>query len=439
MKDPLIASGFNQSILKTDTIFFVQTEEYGMIRRFCIAAIGCLLAGCAQESAGPATRTEALRASLDMHVQRFMLQAEAAWRKGHYVHALALTDSVAHYVPELADTYFLRGRIYTDLNQLDAANAAYARVLAADEAYRGAHMNIGINYFRRGRLRDAIGAFRREEAIEPNTHLYQEMGRTYAKLGLADSAQWSYEQALAIDSMNTTAHMWLGQLHEEMGDFEAAIALSRRAAEIRPESVDYRYVLGTQLLYAGEVEEAVVQLRTVVEERPSHHGAQYNLGQALMRLGEETEAEVHLGMVEETQQIQQEINEASDAINRNPSDLNNWLRLSDAHRKAGMYDRALDAYKRAIAIVPNDLRLHVNLATLMLESGDTDAAITQYRMIVDRDSAFVEAWLNLGVAYGNAGRHDEARQSWEMALRLDPGSRAARNYLNQLARMAGEG
>ncbi len=411
-----------------------------MIRGFCIAAIACLLAGCGQESAEPPpTRTEALRASLDMNVKRFMLRAEAASRQGNYVHALALTDSVEKYAPELADTYFLRGRIYTDLNQLEAANAAYATVLAADEAYRGAHMNIGVNHSRRGRLRDAIGAFRREEAIEPNTHLYLEMGRAYAKLGMADSAQWSYEQAIAIDSMNTTAYMWLGQLHEEMGDFETAIALSKRAVEIRPGSVDYRYVLGAQLLRMDEVEEAAAQLRAVAEERPRHHGAQYNLGQALMRLGEEAEAEVHLALAEEAQQIQQEINEAHEAINRNPSEVQNWLRLSDAHREAGMYDRALDAYKRAIALVPNDLRLHVNLASLMLESGDADAAIAQYRMIVDRDPAFAEAWLNLGVAYGNSGRYDEARQSWEMAIRLDPGSRAARNYLNQLARMASEG
>ncbi len=368
-----------------------------------------------------------------------MLQAEAAWRQGNYLHALALTDSIEQYVPELADTYFLRGRIYTDLNQLDIANAAYATALAADEQYRGAHMNIGVNYFRRGRLRDAITAFRHEEAVMPNTHLYLEMGRTYAKLGMADSAQWSYEQAIAIDSTNTTAYMWLGQLHEEMGDFETAIALSKRAAEIRPESADYRYVIGTQLLRTGEVEEAVAQLRTVVEERPWHHGAQYNLGQALMRLGEEAEAEVHFALAEEAQQMQQEVNEAQEAVNRNPRDVQNWFRLSEAHRQAEMYDRALDAYKRAIAIIPNDLRMHINLASLMLESGDIDGAIARYRMVVDHDPSLTDAWLNLGVAYGNAERYDEARQAWEMTIRLDPGNRTARNNLNRLARMASEG
>ena len=411
-----------------------------MIRRFCMMAVAVLLAGCVQEAPQePLTRTDELRASLPLNVQRFMLQAETAWRQGNYLHALALTDSVEKYAPELADTYFLRGRIYTDLNQLEIANAAYSTALVADEQYRGAHMNIGINYFRRGQLRDAVGAFRREEAVMPNTHLYLEMGRTYAKLGMADSAQWSYEQAIAIDSTNTTAYMWLGQLHEEMGDFETAIAMSKRAVALRPESVDYRYVIGSQLLRMGEVEEAVAQLRTVVEERPWHHGAQYNLGQALMRLGEEAEAETHLALAEEAQQIQQEINEAHEAVNRDPSDVQNWLHLSEVHRKAGMYDRALDAYKRAIAIIPNDLRMHVNLASLMLESGDADGAIAQYRMVVDRDPSLADAWLNLGVAYGNAERYDEARQAWEMTIRLDPGNRSARNNLNMLARMASEG
>ena len=101
-----------------------------MIRRFCMVALAVLLAGCAQEAPEePLTRTDELRASLPLNVQRFMLQAETAWRQGNYLHALALTDSVAKYAPELADTYFLRGRIYTDLNQLDIANAAYATAL----------------------------------------------------------------------------------------------------------------------------------------------------------------------------------------------------------------------------------------------------------------------------------------------------------------------
>ena len=396
--------------------------------------VPALLAGCTRDR-DEQTKTDRVRSSLDLHVQRLMLGSEAAYERGDFLRALVLADSAGRHAPDLADVDFLRGRIFTEMNQIEAANARYAAVLEIDPAYRGANMNIGINHFRRGRLRDAVEAFRREEAIEPNPGLYLEMGRTYAKLGLGDSALWSYGRSIELDGTNATAHMWMGQLHEEMGDFEEAQASSRRGLALRPDNLDYQYILGSQLLRTGNVEEAASQLRTVAEARPWHHGAQYNMGQALMRLGREAEAEEYLAQAEVAQQVQQEINEAHEAINREPGMVRHWVRLGEAHRKAAMYDRAVDAYKRAIVLAPRDLDLHTNLATLMLESGDAEGAIRQYRAIVDADPSKTDAWLNLGAAYGNAERYEQARTAWDMVLTLDPGNRSARGNLRMLDRI----
>jgi tetratricopeptide (TPR) repeat protein len=392
-------------------------------------------AGCFSKT-DPMTKTEKLRQTLDPRVQQFLLAGEQAYKQGNYVAALALSDSAEVYAPDLADIHFFRGRIYTDLNQLDIAKAAYEATLDADPAYRGAHMNLGINSFRRGKLRDAINSFKQEEALEPNSGLYLEMGRVYAKLGEADSARLAYEQSIALDSTNTTALMWLGQLYEEMGDFEKALVYSRRGAALKPDNLDYRYIIGSQLFRVGQVEEAVAQLQPVAEQRPWHHGAQYNLGQALMRLGREDEAQHFLDRAEAAQQVQQEIQEAHDAINQDPNDLQNWIRLGEAHRKGQMYDRAADAFRRAVTIDPGNLYLQTNLATLLMESGDTTAAIQHYQAVLKADSTLADAWLNLGVAYGNTRRYEEARHAWQQVLRHRPGDRTARAFLAQLGELA---
>lgn len=393
-----------------------------------------VLVGCSKDQY-EMTKTERMRENLNPEVQRFLLASEAAYKQGSYRHALALTDSAEKYAPDLADIHFLRGHIYTELNQLEIAKAAYEATLEADPEYHGAYMNMGVNHLRRGELRDAINDFRREEELHAHSSLFLEMGRAYAKLGVPDSAQIAYERAIELDSTNATAYMWLGQLHEETGDFEKALTYSRKGAELRPKNLDYKYIIGSQLFRSGNVEEAAEYLHPVAEERTWHHGAQYNMGQALMRMGREEEAERYLARAEEAQKVQQEINEAHEAINRNPNDLQNWLELGEVHRDAKMYDRAIDAYKRAIAIEPGDLSIRTNLATLILESGSPEDAIPHYRAVVRADSSHAEAWLNLGVAYGNAGRLDEAREAWQQVVKRDPSNRAARQYLSQLRRM----
>ncbi|HUF09476.1 MAG TPA: tetratricopeptide repeat protein [Rhodothermales bacterium] len=404
-----------------------------------IAAMAVMLlvvAGCGGDRSDMA-RTEKQRLGLAPMVQQFLIEGERAYKNGNYLVALALTDSAEKYASDVADIHFLRGGIYTDLNQYEIADRAYETTLELDPEYRGAHMNLGINHARRGALRDAIKSFRNEEALKPNSNLYLELGRAYAKLGVADSAQAAYEKAIALDPTNASAIMWLGQLFEELGDFDKAIEYSMRGASLRPDNLDYKYIIGSQLFRTGNVEEAANYLRPVAEARPWHHGAQYNMGQVLMRMGEEKSAQEYLAQADTAQQWQQEINEARGAVERNPNDVRNWIRFGEAHRNAGMPDRAADAFWSAVALEPTNLGLQTNLATVMLESGDAKGAVLRYQAIVRMDSTFIEAWLNLGAAYGNSGEYDEARVAWGRVLELEPGNRRARAYLSQLRQMAG--
>ena len=409
-----------------------------MIRAFQLAAVTAfvVLAGCSG-SETELTRTERQRRALPPSVQNLMIESEQAYESGGYLQALALTDSVEQFAPDLADIDFLRGGIYTKLSRLDVAEKAYRATLEKDPEYAGAHLNLGILQARQGNLRDAVAEYKMEEELNPHSGLYVEMGRAYAQLGVADSAMMAYEKAVELDSTNASALMWLGQLHEEMGDFETALAYSRRGAALHPEDLDYQYIIGSQLFRSDSVEAALDYLRPVADARPWHHGAQYNAGQALMRLGREDEARNYLADAEQAQQWQQAVNESMEAVERNPDDLQTWLRLAEAHRNAGMYERAIDAMKAAITMQPTNMALQTNLATLLLESGDVDAATRTYQAIVRYDPTLTEAWLNLGVAQGNAGKYAEARQAWLKVLEIEPGNRQAQRYLAQLRQLAG--
>ncbi len=409
-----------------------------LICRLCLPVLLLLSVVSCSSDEPKLTKTERQRLTLDPEAKRFLVAGEQAYKDGRFHVALALSDSAERYAPDLADVHFLRGRIYTDLNQIEIANAAYREALLTDPEYKGAHMNLGVNLHRRAKLHDAIKEFKSEEALGPNPRLYLEMGRVYAQLGVADSAKMAFEQSLALDSTSATTYMWYGQLYEEMGEFDRALEYSRKGLALRPENLDYQYIIGSQLMRMGKSEEALPYLQAVAEQRPWHHAAQYNLGQVLVRLGREKEGQVYLDRATEAQQITQEINELNDELSRTPDDLETWMKLAEAHRKAGMYDKVVEALKVAVTVDPGNLGLHINLGSAMMEAGDTEGAIRRYRLVLELDPNLSDAWLNLGVAYANAGRYDEARKAWERVLQLRPVHRQAKAYLAQLSTLQKE-
>ncbi len=402
----------------------------GILLCFSIVVSGCY------EPVGIAQKQ---RNSLSPMLSRYMIEAEGAFSRGVYELALAYTDSVEAYVPDLADLHYLRGKIYTQLNQLQVAQAAYEVVLEIDPEYAGARFNMGLNSFRRGKLRDAINYYLAEELeVGPTTALFHELGRAYAKIGVPDSARSAYELALSLDPEYTTTYMWLGQLLEETGDLEGALEMSLKGLRLRPDDLDYQYIVGTQYFRLDSAEMALPYLEPVAEDWTWHHGAQFNLGQVYMRIGQEEKAEIYFARAEEAQQLQQSVNEAQNAINNDPTSPSNWIELGNRLRESKRYARAIEAYKNGLTIqVPPGLALYMqtNLATLYMECGDLNEAARRFEAILQADPDLSAARLNLGIVYAEGGRFDDARAIWRGLLEKEPRNMAAQDYLKQLESM----
>jgi len=404
--------------------------------RALVLALAVGSVGCGSGSGSGSddlTATETQRRIADPKVGTFLLEGQRAYERGGYNMALAMTDSAERYAPDLADLHFLRGTIYTQLNRLGVAQAAYHTVLRLDPEYKGARYNLGLIAFRQDRLRDAINWFKEEEDLEVTSNLVLELGRVYSKLGEPDSARMAYERSIELDETNSTAFMWLGQLHEELGEMEKALEVSKAGLEIRPDDADYQYVVGSLLFRMGHVDEAESYLRPVAAERTWHHGAQFSMGQVLMRLGREDEAKLYFAQADSAQQVQQKIAEAERDIGREPIVLDHWVKMGVLLRKAGEVDKAIEAYKVATTIDPWNMHLQSNLALLFMEKGETDTAIRRYRAILTVDSTLTDVWLNLGAAHANAGHREEAKTAWERVEKLQPGHPAARAYLARIS------
>lgn len=393
-----------------------------------------LMSGCgkSEEADLNLTTTEKMRLNLSPEVGRYLVSSEQAFQMGNYNLALAFTDSAEFAAPELADVYFMRGRILEKMEQRELASMAYQRVLALDPEYKGAYYNMGLAAFRSGMLREAIEFFSKERAIEETPFVNLELGKVYAQLGEPDSARAAYEAAIEGDPTNASAYMWLGQLYEEIGDLDKAIEYSQQGLEIKPDDPDYNYIIGSQYLRQGENEKAVEYLEPVASDLPWHQGAQYNLGQALMQLGEESRARKYLAQADTAQQMQQALNEAGSAITTDPNNRDNWVNRSTLLWQTGQRQEAIQAYMVALSIDPGNFGMQSNLASMLIESGRVEEGIRRLQTLLRINPDFVGAWINLGAALANEKQYEAARTAWENALQREPNNAQVKSFLRQL-------
>lgn len=109
-----------------------------------------------------------------------------------------------------------------------------------------------------------------------------------------DEAIAVYQQALALDPELAEAHLNLGRLLHERGDFPAAERHYVQALSARPDDPLAAFNLGVVLQDQGKLEPAVAAYERALAEDPALADAHYNLAGVYEALGQEQAALRHL-------------------------------------------------------------------------------------------------------------------------------------------------
>lgn len=407
-------------------------------RRIRIVAVSTLLlfvaVGCkldAERDTGAVTDRARV---VDQSAARFLLDAQDAFERGDIGAALALADSAEQNAPHagnlfLADLNFLRGRVYSEINDADAAQQAYERVLSLVPDYGGAYLNLGNNAFRSGQYKRALDYYEQEAVTHDDPRVKVYIGRTYIELGRVDSARLAFEAAIAQSDSFAEAHARLAYLYQQNGDVEQGLPHARRAVEQQPDNADYRYLVASMLLRNGEAEDAAGEFRQVVSRDARQSKGYFGLGRALARLGRTEEATRYLAIADSLKQIEDGLREYETKTRLYPDDPAAWATYGYALYQAGRDSEAMKAYQTVLRIDPENIDVRFGVANLFLKHHDLKRALGEYKVILRQDESFVPAWINAGIALARIGQRDAARVSWETALRHDPENKAAREYL----------
>ncbi|HUF08818.1 MAG TPA: tetratricopeptide repeat protein [Rhodothermales bacterium] len=320
-----------------------------------------LIAGCASQSQPEHRDLDPLGAFL-------LGEAQQAYRSGAYTQTIQLLDSAEQYIPELADLWFLRGLVLSRLYRFDVSDSAFGKVVALDPSYRSARFNMGHNAFLqssvlfRDGFRLALRHYQQEEALlrkavekgsehagdrEGLASVLLQIGTTYGQLQLPDSAMWAYLQAIDVDSSNARGYAWLAAAQQAAGELEDALASARRSAEIDPDNLEHRLLVGVLLSESDRHEEALPHLAEVARREPWNRTAIYNLGRAMIDAGDSADGQAYLARADTLEIMRAEIEQSHLRLFQNPEDPVLWENYAYLLHRAGQDTEA----RRAVGVL----------------------------------------------------------------------------------------
>lgn len=179
---------------------------------------------------------------------------------------------------------------------------------------------------------------------------------------------------------------------------------------------------GEVLEEEGNLDAAIAEYRGVIDERPGSRAGRFALGRALVKVGEPLEAREHLEFAHAlkptddavTEWLLRSMVESGDSeaaimlsrsrVDDDPSNVERWLQHGDVLQGSGDDDLAEQTYLTASrASGGESIDAHLALASFYERLGDRPQAVQRLRMAywLDRDSAEVRERLEaLGEVVG---------------------------------------
>ena len=303
--------------------------------------------------------------------------------------------------------YFRRGLV-------DEAIAAFSRALALDERMRVARRNLEIAYGKAGSLKSRVTELDQRLAAAPDDiGALVESGIAEKSAGNLDEAERKFRRALEHDENSSVLHFFLAEIFYNRGSGEEALRFLRRSIDLNPANPDAHYLAGFILGDLGRVDEAREANRRAVALNPRLSRAEANL--AL------DEPDVPESRVDATAKPAAAAQQGSA-----------HLTLALALRLKGYHAEAMRECRAALAAGEEPAATLEAIGSLHLLLAQPSDALDAYDKRIKLGGASPRVINQRGIALYLLGRSSEAEQTFRDCLVRTPGYAAAENNLGAL-------
>ena len=104
----------------------------------------------------------------------------------------------------------------------------------------------------------------------------------------------------------------------------------------------------------------------------------------------------------------------------------------------GRHDQAIDYYKQAMAVEPENKRLKIDYAYSLVSAGRSEEALAIYEKLKNQFPDDFKIYEDIGITLASKGKYDEALKNFKKAVELNPAPVTYLNYavmLEQVGRL----
>ena len=252
------------------------------------------------------------------------------------------------------------------------------------------------------------------EADPTSEYLTASLAELYAKTGRIRDAVLEAQDILKRDPNNLEAHKLLGRIYlRSLGDepggggsdsvLKLAIEQYEEIIKLEPDSIDDHLLLGRLYGRNNDLEKAESEFKTALKLQPDSEEAVTALAFLYTAEGDSARA--------------------AEILTRVPDSSRSaklYSVLGYTYEQEKDYKKAIDAYRKAIALDRDNLDAIRGLAQNLMNDGQTDAALEQYKIIADANPEDPQTLLRMAEIYRKQGKFDLALDSLKQAQAVVP-------------------
>lgn len=355
--------------------------------------------------------------------------------------------------PEVDEVAFSLGVAAYKLRQFDVALPALEQVAPKDTPenapYLLSHYYLGQLYLAQGRGERAAAELTRYLQVRPKKvagsdgEIYTMLGQAYLMLKRPNEARTAYTYAQTGRPESVPVQLGLASVLELEGKTQDATAFLNALVGRQPKSAEARERLGRLLLTAKKVPEAEGQANELLKLGDTAN-ARHLVGDVKLAKGDVKGAEADLRkavqMAPQAVNIQvslarsliaQKRNDEAVALLENAAKtqptVEVYAALGTVARRAGQYQKAIEAHEKVIAQIPGSPRGHLLIGADRYAIGEWDLAIDSYGQALKLapEEPNAKHWLALCLnhrarARSEKGRLEDAARDLRRAFDLEP-------------------
>src|SRR4029453_6767097 len=204
-----------------------------------------------------------------------------------------------------------------------------------------------------------------------------------------------FREAIALDPNNAAIHTELADLYLAMKENDSARKAVAEALRLNPNYPQAHHRNAVLLRLAGDYERSISEARAALSLNPDDDTTVYShvtIARSLVKLRKFTEAD---------EEFRKAVSVFDENVKQKPNEASAHAALGDLLFQLQDYDRAENAYRRALQLDPKDSSIALTLTYAIDNQGKRDEAIRSYQEYLrlnadDANKAKVEArmkWL----------------------------------------------